>query len=297
MSRVAVLMGGISGERDVSLSSGHAVVEALTHAGVDAFAIDLGPQPLPQLVGESFDIAFICLHGGYGEDGRIQAMLDLMGIPYTGSGHAASALAMDKQRSKAVFAAHNLPVVGSQLIDSSTDLNALLEGLGGKVMVKPNAEGSSLGNVICDSPDQVQQAMQQASQYGDLMAEQFVDGPEFTCAVIRDRALPVIRIESQSGVYDYAAKYQTGDTAYHIPAGLEDEDESYLQSLALDAVHALGCTGWARVDFMWGNTGPIILEVNTVPGMTATSLVPKAAAAVGLDFPALCLNLLEAANG
>ena len=297
MTRVAVLFGGNSSERAVSVASGKPVLAALLRQGIDAFAMDPDRDPIATLLSEPFDAAFVVLHGGAGEDGRIQAALDLMAVPYTGSGPAACALAMDKQRSKQLFAAAGIPIADSQIMTSADQAGALYDALGPRVMVKPNAEGSSVGNFICHSSDQVAAAFAQAREFGAVMAEHFVEGPEFTCAVVRGVALPVIRIEANSGVYDYAAKYETGDTQYHIPCGLSDDDESYLQSLALRAHDALGCSGWSRVDFIQGEAGFVALEVNTVPGMTPTSLVPKAAAAVGLSFDDLCLQLLNDALG
>ncbi len=297
MSRVAVLYGGNSSERAVSLASGRGVLEALLRQGVDAFALDPEHDPIQTLQSVPFDAAFVVLHGGDGEDGHIQAALDLMKIAYTGSGAAACALAMDKQRSKALFAAAGVPVADSQIMTSPDQATDVLAALGPKVMIKPNAEGSSVGNFICDTADDIADAFNQARAYGDVMAEHFIEGPEYTCALVRGVALPVIRIQAQSGVYDYAAKYETGDTAYHIPSGLSDDDESMLQSMAIRASNALGCSGWSRVDFMRGPDGFVALEVNTVPGMTPTSLVPKAAAAVGLSYDALCMQILDDATG
>lgn len=294
--KVAVLMGGTSSEREVSLRSGAAVLSALQSAGVDAFALDLGADRMGQLQDAQFDCAFIMEHGGFGEDGHLQAILDAMGKPYTGSGFAACALAMDKVKTKAIWRDLGLPVADSWTLTPNTDFAMAYGALGPKVMIKPVAEGSSVGNFICHSADQMQAAYAQASEFGQVMAETFVEGAEYTCAILDDQALPVIRIQAQSGVYDYAAKYETGDTSYHIPSGLDPASEAQVQSMALAAHRALGCQGWSRVDLIGGPEGFVLLEVNTVPGMTETSLVPKAAAAIGLSFPTLCTRLLELAH-
>lgn len=293
---VAVLMGGTSSEREVSLASGQAVLRALHAAGVDAFAIDLGVNRIQQLMQAQFDTAFIIEHGGMGEDGHLQAILAAMGKPYTGSDAAACALAMNKHHTKSIWRDLGLPVADSVVLSDSTDFQAAFERLGPKVMVKPVADGSSVGNHICHSAQQIQDAYRAATQYGQVMAERFVEGHEYTCAILDGQALPMIRIESQTGVYDYAAKYQTGDTSYHIPCGLEPQVEAQAQALCEAANQALGCSMWSRVDLIAGPEGFVLLEVNTVPGMTATSLVPKAAAAVGIDFPQLCVKIAEMAH-
>ena len=293
--KVAVLMGGTSSEREVSLRSGAAVLAALHSAGLDAFALDLGTDRIAQLQAADFDCAFVIEHGGFGEDGHLQAILDAMGKRYTGSGFAACALAMDKVQSKAIWRDLGLPVAESWILSPDTDWDQALKVLGPKVMVKPVSEGSSVGNHICHSAAQIQQAYDQAAQYGAIMAERFVEGAEYTCGILGDQALPLVRIEAQSGVYDYAAKYQTGDTQYHIPCGLDQKTHGQAQALALAASQALGCSGWSRVDMIGGPEGFVLLEINTVPGMTETSLVPKAAAATGLDFPVLCRRIVELA--
>ena len=295
--RIAVLLGGTSSERAVSLRSGQAVLEALLSRGVDAFSIDMGEDRIAQLQAATFDRAFIIEHGGFGEDGRLQALLEIMGKPFTGSSSAACALAMDKQITKHIWRGLNLPVADSVILQADSDFGQVYDRLGPKIMVKPVSEGSSVGNFIVHSSVQLEQAYNDASKFGDVMAEAFIEGPEFTVSILQGQALPAIRIEAQSGVYDYAAKYETGDTLYHIPCGLSAEQEGELQALALTANQALGCSGWSRVDFIQGPEGFVLLEVNTVPGMSATSLVPKAAAATGLDFPALCEKILETAHG
>lgn len=295
--RVAVLLGGTSSERAVSLRSGQAVLDALLSRGVDAFSIDMGVNRIAQLQAAEFDRAFIIEHGGFGEDGRLQALLEIMGKPFTGSSSAACALAMDKQLTKYIWQALGLPVADSLILQADSDFGQVYDRLGPKIMVKPVSEGSSVGNFIVHSSVQLEQAYNDASKFGDVMAEAFIEGSEFTVSILQGQALPAIRIQAQSGVYDYAAKYETGDTLYHIPCGLSAEQENELQALALSANQALGCSGWSRVDFIQGSEGFVLLEVNTVPGMSATSLVPKAAAAAGLDFPALCEKILETAHG
>ena len=292
---VAVLMGGTSSERDVSLASGRAVLDALHTANVDAFAIDMGEQRVAQLMDAQFDVAFVIEHGGMGEDGHLQAILAAMGKPYTGSNAAACALAMNKEHTKSIWRDLGLPVADSMLLNPGCDFDQVFERLAPKVMVKPVAEGSSVGNHICHDAQQLRQAYQASEQFGPIMAERFIEGDEYTCAIVDDQALPMIRIEAQSGVYDYAAKYQTGDTQYHIPCGLDPATEQQAQALCLAANQALGCSMWSRVDLIAGPEGFVLLEVNTVPGMTETSLVPKAAAAAGLDFPQLCKKLVEMA--
>lgn len=293
---VAVLMGGTSSEREVSLNSGRAVLSALQSAGVDAFAIDLGVNRVQQLIDARFDTAFVIEHGGMGEDGRLQAILEAMGKPYTGPNSAACALAMDKQKTKAIWRDAGLPVADSIILTPDTDWADCFVRLGSKLMVKPVAEGSSVGNHIVHDAAQLAEAYDRARQYGQVMAETFIEGAEYTCAILNDQALPLIRIESQSGVYDYAAKYQTGDTQYHIPCGLDSAVEQQVQALALTANRVLGCDMWSRVDLIGGPDGFVLLEVNTVPGMTATSLVPKAAQATGLEFPDLCVRIAEMAH-
>jgi len=296
--KVAVLFGGTSAEREVSLKSGHAVLTALKSRGVDAHAFDPAERPLHQLKAEGFQRAFVILHGRGGEDGTVQGALELLGIPYTGSGVMASALGMDKWRTKLVWRGADLPVPDYALLDEGTDLAAVERQLGLPLFVKPANEGSSVGISKVKGPGELAQAYQTAAKHDKLvLAERFLGGGEYTVAILGDRPLPVIRIVPATEFYDYAAKYFRDDTRYLCPCGLPADQETRMQALALRAFQVLGCRGWGRVDVLVDEGGnPYLLEVNTAPGMTDHSLVPMAARAAGIDFPDLCLQVLEMAH-
>ncbi|MFC3852397.1 D-alanine--D-alanine ligase [Salinispirillum marinum] len=293
--RIAVLYGGTSAERVVSLNSGRAVIKALQEKGYDVLPLDTAEPFIEAL--NSGDVAqvFIALHGRGGEDGSIQGFLETLGLPYTGSGVAASALAMNKVVTKQIWAAHGLPTAPFELLSEDTDWTETLARLGGKVVVKPVLEGSSIGITIASTADTLQAGFHLARQYDAVvMAERFIAGPEYTMSILGQRALPVIRMQSAGEFYDYDAKYERDDTAYHLPSGLSDADETELQSLARQAFVALGCTGWGRIDAMRDADGRwYLLEANTVPGLTSHSLVPMAAKAAGLDFTALIEAILS----
>lgn len=293
--KVAVLMGGLSAERDVSLQGGQAVLEDLVRRGVDAHGVDAGRDVLSLLQQEGYDRVFIMLHGRGGEDGVIQGALETIGLPYTGSGVAGSALGMDKFRCKLLWQGLGLPTAPFVMLGREEDL-AQAEQLGFPLMIKPSHEGSSIGMAKVESAQQLQAAWQQAARYDvEVMAERWIDGPEYTASVVDDRVLPLIRIETPHTFYDYAAKYQADSTGYHCPCGLDEARESALKSLAERAFRAVGASGWGRVDMMLDGEGnPYLLEVNTVPGMTSHSLVPMAARAEGMDFDELVWRILAA---
>lgn len=294
--KVAVLMGGWASERVVSLNSGQAVLDALLAAGVDAHGIDVKRETVVEdLKAGKFDRVFNVLHGPGGEDGVIQGLLEILGIPYTGSGVLASALTMDKLRTKQMLESHNLPTPAYMVLDENTDFEYVVASLGLPLMVKPVLEGSSIGMTRVDEADQLPAAWQTASQFkGNVIAEQWVEGKEYTVAILGQQALPVIRLETPRTFYDYEAKYQTNDTQYLCPCGLTGQEEAQLQRLALSAFNALGVKGWGRVDVLCDQQGqPYIIEINTVPGMTDHSLVPMAARAFGIDFNQLVIRILE----
>jgi len=291
--RIAVLLGGTSAEREVSLNSGQTVVNALQSLGADVVAVDTAdPDWAAQLTGVS--MAFIILHGPGGEDGSMQGALQTLGIPYTGSGVLGSALAMDKKRSKQLWQGIGLSTGGFVTLEQDTDWQGVIDRFG-KVFVKPACEGSSIGMSSADSAAALQKAYQLASQYaGEVLAEQFIDGPEYTVAILGDQALPSIRLETDNEFYDYEAKYISNDTRYHCPSGLSASDEAEIAALSLRAFRSLGCAVWGRVDVMRDAAGRFfVLEVNTVPGMTSHSLVPMAAAATGMPIPELVQRIVE----
>jgi D-alanine-D-alanine ligase len=294
---VAVLMGGPSAEREVSLKSGNAVLSALKRRGVDAHGIDADANVLRALQDGRFERAFIVLHGRWGEDGVIQGALETIGIPYTGSGVLGSALGMDKLRCKYLWAGAGVPLPEYVVLERSADFGAIARRLGLPLFVKPAREGSSIGITKVKHADELAAAYEAAARYDDeVIAERAIIGPEITCAVLGSEALPLIRIETVTEFYDYEAKYVRDDTRYHCPSGLEAASERRIQELALRAFRLLGCHGWGRVDFMVDAAGsPYVLEVNTVPGMTDHSLVPKAAKAAGIEFDELVMRILEAA--
>ncbi len=295
--KVAVLFGGRSAEREVSLKSGAAVLAALLRSGVDAHAFDPAAQNLQVLVDEGFDRVFIALHGRFGEDGTVQGALELLGIPYTGSGVLASALGMDKWRTKLVWQAGGLPIPDYALLDERSDWNAVVRQLGLPLFVKPANEGSSVGISKVKSVSELPAAYREAARHDKLvLAESFIGGGEYTAAILGDLALPVIKIEPANEFYDYEAKYLRNDTRYLCPSDLNATQEADMQNLAKQAFALIGGQGWGRVDFLRGVDGKLyVLEVNTSPGMTDHSLVPMAARQAGISFEQLVLNILEMA--
>ena len=290
--RVAVLYGGSSAERDISLNSGRAVLAALQSKGIDAIGIDPA-EGLEAILNTPFDRAFIALHGRGGEDGSLQGLLELMERPYTGSGVLASALGMNKLASKRIWHSAGLPTPNFMEIRSRADLVRAEEALGLPLMIKPNHEGSSIGITRVDSSAALLKAYETAARFdSSVLAETCIQGCEYTIAIVADEALPVIRLATSHSFFDYDAKYGASDTEYRLPSGLSAEDEREVQDLSLRACHLLGCRGWARVDLMIDARGPWLLEVNTVPGMTMHSLVPKAAAARGEAFADLVCRIL-----
>lgn len=293
--KVAVLMGGWSSERAVSLRSGQAVLDALLRCGVDAQGVDVERDSIvQQLLATQFDRVFIALHGPGGEDGKMQAMLEIMQIPYTGSGVLASALAMDKLRTKMLLEAAGLPTPNYMVLDDNTDLEYVAATLGLPLMVKPALEGSSIGMTKVREPEQMLAAYDKAAQFsGAVIAERWISGAEYTVAILQDEALPVIKLETPNEFYDYEAKYQSSTTRYLCPCGLSQEEEGQLQRLALAAFQAVGAQGWGRVDILCSEDGkPWIIELNTVPGMTDHSLVPMAAKARNISFDELVYRIL-----
>lgn len=296
--KVGVLLGGKSAEREVSLKSGTMVLEALRSRGVDAHPFDPAERGLEALIAERFERVFIALHGRFGEDGTIQGILEWLGTPYTGSGVLASALAMDKLRTKRLWAAEGLPTPAYQVLGGDTDFKAVAKRLGVPLMVKPAAEGSSVGMSKVRAAADLKKAYALAAAYDPVvMAEKFVEGIELTVGILGEQVLPIIKLETPRDFYDYEAKYVADDTRYLIPSGLAARKEREIQALCLQAYRSLGCRGWGRVDLMLNRQGrPYLLEVNTSPGMTDHSLVPMAARAAGIGYPELCLKILEAAG-
>jgi D-alanine-D-alanine ligase len=297
--KVAVLMGGKSAEREISLMSGNGVLKALRSKGVDAHAFDPAQRDLLDLKREGFARCFIALHGRGGEDGTIQGALEVIGIPYTGSGVLGSAVGMDKWRTKMVWIANGIPTPRFRILSEKENWQSVARELGLPLVVKPANEGSTLGLTKVLSAKQLPAAYELAAKkYNDLaLAEQFIDGPEYTASVLGDEALPLIRIEAPKGNYDYQNKYFTDDTKYHCPSGLPAKKEEELKALTLRAFRAVGCRGWGRIDIMLdARKKPWLLEVNTSPGMTSHSLVPMAARAVGISYEDLCVRILELAH-
>ena len=296
--KVAVLLGGKSAERPVSVKSGGMVLAALRSRGVDAHAFDPSTQQIEALLAQRFDRVFIALHGRFGEDGTVQGVLEWLGIPYTGSGVLASALAMDKLRAKLVWQACGLPTPPHEMLRAGTDFSEVAKRLGLPLMVKPVSEGSSIGMSKVRVATGLDEAYALAVNYDRaVMAERFIEGIELTGGILGDEALPLIRLETPRDFYDYDAKYLADDTRYILPSGLDDATERTLRQLCLEAFRALGCRGWGRVDLMLDRAGkPYLLEVNTAPGMTDHSLVPMAARAVGLSYEDLCIRILEGAR-
>ena len=293
--RVAVMLGGNSSEREVSLDTGSAVLKALVAAGVDAHAWDPAENSMPQFAGAGFDRVWNALHGPGGEDGALQGALQWLDIPYTGSGVMASAIAMDKIRSKHLFRAAGIPTPDYAPVRSRAEAAVAAQQLGFPLIIKPSGQGSSVGMAKVFETAEVNDAVDLALHYGETeLLETCVNGGEFTVAVLQGRALPSIRIETPRVFYDYRAKYESDRTEYVCPGTASADEEQVYAELALAAFNELGCSGWGRVDFMTGADGqPLVLEVNTVPGMTSHSLVPMAARADGIDFAELCWRILE----
>jgi len=306
LGKVAVLMGGQSAEREVSLMSGQGVLQALRTSGVDAHAFDPATRDLGDLKREGFDRCFIALHGRYGEDGTVQGALELLGIPYTGSGVMASSIAMDKTMTKRVWLAEGLPTPRYVLVRreqlASVSLENFVANLGLPMIVKPAREGSSIGVTKVTRMQDLPAALAAAAQCdADILCEQCILGDEVTCPVLGEgdsaRALPVIRIVAPEGNYDYQNKYFTDDTQYLVPSGLPAGEESAIEALVVKAYQVLGCRGWGRLDVMIdaATRQPYLLEINTSPGMTGHSLVPMSAKAAGISYEALCCQLLASA--
>ena len=293
--RVAVLLGGSSAEREISLMTGNAVFDALCRRDIDAHLVDPADGLLEQLAAGGFDRAWIALHGRGGEDGVVQAVLELLGLPYTGSGVLGCALGMDKLRTKRVFAGAGLGTPDYRVITGPDDFDAVIAALGLPLMIKPNEEGSSIGLSKVETAEQLPAAFEIAAACGcEVFAESWISGGEYTAAILQGEVLPLIRIDAANSFYDYQAKYFSDATRYVCPCGLPAEQERHFAAICLEAFRAVGCRGWGRVDFMLDTAGlPRILEVNTVPGMTSHSLVPMAAAQAGLDFDELVWRILE----
>jgi len=303
LGKVAVLMGGRSAEREVSLMSGQGVLAALRSKGVDAHAFDPAEQGLDALRVQGVQRCFIALHGRFGEDGTVQGALELLGIPYTGPGVMASAVAMDKLMTKRIWLAEGLPTPAWRQVRSAEQARAAFQALGSPMIVKPVREGSTIGLTKVTTIEQCDAAFSLAHAQDPLvMCEQFIAGDEVTCPVLgtgdQARALPIIRIVAPDGNYDYQNKYFTDDTQYLVPSGLPASEEANIQALVLKAFQALDCRGWARADVMIDQhtRQPYLLEINTSPGMTSHSLVPMSARATGMDYETLCLQLLASAS-
>jgi len=297
--RVAVMLGGFSSERDVSLATGNAVLKALQLRGVDARAWDPAEHTLAQFAAAGFDRVWIALHGPGGEDGALQGALEWLDTPFTGSGVMASAIAMDKIRSKHLFDACGIPTPDYAVIRHRADAVIAAEEFGFPLILKPTGEGSSVGMTKVFMAEELAAAVDLALEYGGVaLAERCIVGDEMTVALLQGEALPTIRIETPRVFYDYRAKYESDRTEYHCPGTSDAETEQRYAELAVAAFSELGCTGWGRVDFMTGDDGqPQVLEVNTVPGMTSHSLVPMAAKQAGIDFEELCWRILETSVG
>jgi D-alanine-D-alanine ligase len=298
--KVAVLMGGPSSEREISFLSGNAVLKALVEKGVDAHAFDPRERPLFELRRDGFDRVFIALHGRFGEDGTVQGALETLGIPYTGSGVMASALAMDKWRTKLVWLASGIPTPAYRMVDAGTDWGRVVAELGLPLIVKPVREGSTIGltKVTGGDRDQLARAYAEAAKHDELvLVEEFVAGIELTASILGDRALPLIRIEAPQGNYDYHNKYFSDETRYFCPSGLPQPKEREIRDASLAAFRIVGCTGWGRLDLILKPDGSFrFLEVNTSPGMTGHSLVPMAAKEAGMGFGDLCVEILRGAH-
>lgn len=295
LGKVAVLLGGRSAERDISLKSGQAVLTALQRNKVDAHAFDPIDQSLENLLKQRFSRVFIALHGRYGEDGSVQGALELMDLPYTGSGILASALAMDKWRTKMIWQSVGISTPDYVMLDDNSNFREVADRLGLPLIIKPVREGSTIGLSKVDHERDMQAAYQTAARHDSLvMAEQFIEGIELTAAILNDTPLPLVRIDVDEGLYDYQAKYFSDNTRYTCPSGLPETLTTDIQEQALYAHQLLGCTGWSRVDLILDkNEQPFFLEANTSPGMTDHSLVPMAAQAAGISFDELVINILS----
>ncbi len=298
--KIGVLMGGVSAEREISLMSGKAIVKALRDRGYDVCPIDVGYDIAERLISEQIRVAFIALHGRFGEDGTIQGMLEIMRIPYTGSGVLASALSIDKIMSKRIFAAHAIPTPASHILHEAEGVKEALEKLNFPfpVVVKPASEGSTIGVSIVHDKQGLAQAIKEARQYDHrLILEKYIKGREITLGVLNGKPLPIIEIAPKSGFYNYRAKYTKGETEYVLPPRIPSKAYEEAERIGLEAYQALRCEGCARVDMMADEKGEIfVLEVNSMPGMTETSLVPKAAYSAGIDFPELMERILRGAS-
>ncbi len=296
--KVAVLLGGRSAERAISLRSGQAVLDALRRKGVDAYPFDPAEEAMEELLRKGFKRAHIALHGRYGEDGTVQGALELMGLPYTGSGVMASALAMDKWRTKLLWQAAGIKTPRYAVLDEQSDFAAVVKELGLPLIVKPSREGSTIGLSKVMVEEGLQAAYKLAAKHDAVvLAEQFIEGIELTAAILGETPLPLVRIEPAGGLYDYQAKYFANDTCYFCPSGLPAGEELVIQEQALQAHKILGCEGWGRVDVMLDKLGSAyFLETNTSPGMTDHSLVPMAARAAGISFEDLVVTILESAH-
>ena len=303
LGKVAVLMGGSSSEREVSLMSGSGVLQALRSQGVDAYAFDPAERDLGDLKKEGFARCFIALHGRHGEDGTVQGALELLRIPYTGPGVMASSMAMDKVMTKRIWRFEGLPTPDWRMVANAEQTRAAFAALGAPMIVKPARDGSSMGLTKVTDASQCEAAYALAAKYDEeVLCEQFITGDETTCAVLGEgagaQALPVIRIVAPDGNYDYQNKYFTDVTQYHCPSGLPAQEEAEIQRIVEQAFRTLGCRGWSRADIMirGSDRKPFLLEINTSPGMTGHSLVPMAARAQGISYEALCLRILAMAS-
>ena len=296
--KIAVLFGGRSAEREVSLMSGSNVLKVLQQAGLDAHPFDPAEREIFDLKREGFSRVFIALHGGHGEDGTVQGALELMGIPYTGSGVMASALAMDKVRTKMVWTAAGIPTPRFEVVDAGSDWAGVAKRLGLPLIIKPAREGSTIGLTKVTAAAQLPDAYALASRHDPLvMAEEFIAGEELTAGFLGDQALPLIRIEAPQGNYDYQNKYFSDETKYHCPCELPETEELRIRAMVMKSAQALGCAGWGRADLIRRADGSVqFLEMNTSPGMTGHSLVPMAAREAGLSFNDLVLRILELAH-
>jgi D-alanine-D-alanine ligase len=296
--KVAVLLGGKSAEREISLMSGRNVLEGLSKAGVDAHPFDPAERELSELKQEGFERVFIALHGRYGEDGTVQGALELLGIPYTGSGVMASALSLDKLRTKLIWLASGLPTPRHEVITADSDWTAVAGKLGLPLIIKPAHEGSTLGLTKVLQANELPEAYRHAAKYDQLvLAEEFVEGEELTAGFVGEQALPLIRIEAPQGNYDYQNKYFSDETRYICPCGLPPTEERRIQELVMRSAWVLGCSGWGRADLIRCADGSVsLLEMNTSPGMTGHSLVPMAAKVAGISFEQLVVRILEIAH-
>ena len=293
--KVAVIYGGNSNEREISLESGQSVLSSLKKSGVDVFGWDPNQESIKCILNQDIDRAFIALHGANGEDGRIQGLLDFLNIPFTGSGMFSSAVAMSKVLSKKIFLEHNLPTPKFKVIRTLKDLKEAADIFGFPIVLKPNSEGSSLGMSKISKLNEIEDAYKAAIEFDDiLLAEEFIQGKEITVTILKNKTLPTIRVKTNRNFYDYFAKYKSNKTEYICPGTSDISEEEIYANIALEAFEALHCSGWGRVDFMCEkNNSPKILEINTVPGMTKKSLVPMSAMCEGIDFETLCLTILE----